>query len=94
MNELKIFEVEEDYTWICAYTKEKAKEIYIKEMGWTESDWECHEKDYDVCPLDELEPASDWDLDNNFYYGDGTRISFRDELAKRTEEGIFAVNWD
>ena len=90
MSKFNVYEVEEDYTWICAVSPERAKEIYKKYYDWTEKDW-LKEEEVTVCPVYALEPLSVDTLDKlTFKYEDGHTQSFTEKLKTKTKEGVFA----
>ena len=92
MENLNVYEVEEDYTWICAKSAERAKEIYMEYMGWSEKDW-VYDEGKTVCPVDELLPVLPHFLDKLIMYREDGKIwTFAEVLKETTKEGVFACN--
>lgn len=88
--ELKVFDFAPDYVWVCAYTKETAKRIYMEYRAWTEEDWQAAVAHEEVCSFEELRPMTDQEL--NFWmvtYEDHAYLSFKDKLDDTTTECIF-----
>jgi len=92
-NKLNVYEVEYDYTYICAETPERAKEIYMDLMRWNDKDWESESGDT-VCPIDELEPMSEEELKLNRFNIESGGMSFYKELQNTDKECVFASCWE
>jgi hypothetical protein len=87
---LQVYEVEPDYTFVCAYTPQGAKRVYMENSGMTEDDWEREVNDECVVSVENMIPMTDKQLSKYLYGDEGD--TFADELARRTNEEIFAMN--
>jgi hypothetical protein len=96
MSELKIYEVEQDYVWVCAKTPERAIEIYAEEQDIQEADLKRMIEQEEIIPPDELEPMTETELRRSklrlYDEPNSETISFYDRLQEFGKEGMFAFS--